>query len=125
MTALERRLREWEEVTLSRRDDVWLRGGILKAFLDGVVESRTAAMLAPYEGAAADDPEACGRPRWEPGEFAAAVLLAGERGWQVQAHAIGDRAVRMALDAYEDAAGQRGLWVTSKFVRQFVYEGPT
>jgi len=114
MTALERRLREWEEVTLSRRDDVWLRGGILKAFLDGVVESRTAAMLAPYEGAAADDPEAYGRPRWEPGEFAAAVLLAGERGWQVQAHAIGDRAVRMALDAYEDAAGQRG-WSDRRF----------
>jgi predicted amidohydrolase YtcJ len=108
MAALERRLRDWEETAFPRRHDAWLRGGILKAFLDGVVESGTAAMLAPYEGADPQDPQSRGPSRWEPDEFAAAVALAAGRGWQVQAHAIGDRAVRIALDAFEGAAQKQG-----------------
>ena len=108
MAVLERRLRAWEEVAFPRRADPWLGGGILKVFLDGVVESRTAAMLAPYAGARAHDPRPRGHPRWDPGEFTAAVLLADRRGWQVQAHAIGDGAVRLALDAFEAAARANG-----------------
>ena len=109
MVDLDRRLREWEEVAFPRRGDPWLGGGILKVFLDGVVESRTAAMLAPYEGAGAGDPRPRGHPRWEPDEFTAAVLLADRHGWQVQAHAIGDGAVRLALDAFDAAARTNGV----------------
>jgi predicted amidohydrolase YtcJ len=105
---VERALADWEEVAFPRRHDPWLRGGILKAFLDGVVESRTAALLAPYEGAAQDDPAACGHPRWDVGEFREVVRMADRRGWQVQAHAIGDGAVRQALDAFEAAAVANG-----------------
>ncbi|HYS28479.1 MAG TPA: amidohydrolase [Candidatus Limnocylindria bacterium] len=105
---VERALADWEEVAFPRRRDPWLRGGILKAFLDGVVESRTAALLAPYEGAAPDDPAACGHPRWEVGEFREVVRMADRRGWQVQAHAIGDGAVRQALDGFEAAAIANG-----------------
>ncbi len=86
----------------------WLDAGILKAFADGVIESKTAAMLAPYEGDVST-----GRPEWEPAALDAAVAAADAAGWQVEIHAIGDAGIRMALDAYEhaaadaDAAGDR------------------
>jgi predicted amidohydrolase YtcJ len=76
--------------------DPWLTSGILKGFADGVIESRTAAMLAPYEGT-----DSTGDPEWAPEALAAAVEEASRRGWQLEIHAIGDAGVRMALDAYE------------------------
>jgi predicted amidohydrolase YtcJ len=76
--------------------DGWLRGGILKSFMDGVVETRTASMLAPYPGT-----ETRGEPRWTDGDLRDAIALAHRRGWQVKLHAIGTAAVRQALDAYE------------------------
>ena len=108
MSDWEKRLADYEEDACPRRNDGWLRGGILKTFMDGVVESRTASMLAPYEGAQARQPGASGHPRWEPGEFEAALVIADRRGWQVQAHAIGDRAIRTALDAFETASRANG-----------------
>jgi predicted amidohydrolase YtcJ len=77
------------------RRDLWISTGILKAFADGVVESRTAAMLEPYEGT-----NGRGEALWGPDELAAAVRAADARGWQVQVHAIGDAAIRQALDAF-------------------------
>ena len=74
--------------------------GILKAFADGVVESKTAAMSEPYAGMSADQPGALGAPLWEPGELAQAIQAADRRGWQVEVHAIGDAAIRDALDAF-------------------------
>jgi predicted amidohydrolase YtcJ len=74
--------------------------GILKAFADGVVESRTAAMSEPYAGMSPDEPGAFGAPLWEPGELAQAIHAADRRGWQVEVHAIGDAAIKDALDAY-------------------------
>lgn len=79
----------------ARAGDGWISTGIFKAFADGVVESRTAAMLEPYV-----DSDERGRPLWEPDQLAAAVRRADTLGWQVQVHAIGDAAIRMALDAY-------------------------
>ena len=76
--------------------DEWISTGILKAFADGVVESKTAAMLAPYEGS-----DEKGDPLWSHEQLSAAVRAADARGWQVQIHAIGDAAIRMALDAFE------------------------
>jgi len=77
-----------------RHSGSWLQTGILKAFADGVVESRTAAMLEPYEGTLER-----GALLWEPDELSVAVRAADARGWQLQVHAIGDRAIRVALDA--------------------------
>jgi len=49
-----RRLDTYEEVARARARDLWIKSGIVKAFADGVVESKTAAMLDPYEGDADD-----------------------------------------------------------------------
>jgi len=78
----------------------WLAAGAVKFYLDGVIESHTAAMLAPYS----DDPKQIGALRWDEGEYKRAVADLDKRGIQVFTHAIGDRAVRLALDAYEGAA---------------------
>jgi len=104
MADWERRLEEYEAASLAHRGDPWISAGIVKAFADGVIETGTAAMLAPYEGMTAGQPGALGFPYWEPGELAAAVRVADRRGWQIQVHAIGDGAVRVALDAFEQAA---------------------
>jgi len=91
----DRRLNEYEEASRSRKADPWIPTGILKAFADGVVESRTAALLEPYEGSSER-----GAPLWGPDELTHAVHTADARGWQVQVHAIGDAAIRSALDAF-------------------------
>jgi predicted amidohydrolase YtcJ len=98
----ERRLNEYQEVSRPRHADRWISTGILKAFADGVVESRTAAMLEPYERSSER-----GAPLWGTDELAQAVRAADARGWQVQVHAIGDAAIRQALDAF--AGRQAGL----------------
>lgn len=101
--ARRRSLDAYDELRRRRAGDRWITAGILKAFADGVVESRTAALIEPYAGTAE-----LGEPLWERDELADAVRLADERSWQVQVHAIGDAAIRQALDAFAGApAGRR------------------
>jgi predicted amidohydrolase YtcJ len=80
-------------------DDPLLKAGAVKLFVDGVVESQTAAMLAPYAIS-----KIAGTPGFTPEELTRVVTQFDARGWQVLAHAIGDRAIRMTLDAYQHAA---------------------
>jgi hypothetical protein len=68
--------------------------------LDGVVEAHTAAMLEPYT----DDPSQSGKLFWDPAKYKAAITELGRRHFQIFTHAIGDKAVRTALDAYQQAA---------------------
>ncbi len=98
-----RRLDTYEEVARAREGDMWLTTGIVKAFADGVVESRTASMLEPFAGQATDR----GKPLWPGDQLARHARIAGERGWQVQVHAIGDAAIRQALDAFEPLPRER------------------
>jgi predicted amidohydrolase YtcJ len=77
----------------------WLSGGVVKMMVDGVIESHTAAMLEPYT----DDPTTKGKLFWDPDKYKAAVAELDKRGLQLFTHAIGDYAVRTALDAYENA----------------------
>lgn len=88
--------------TLSSKypDDPIFKMGGAKIALDGPVESRGAALLQPYE----DRPEDDGPHRVDPDVFNRFVRLLDARGWQITAEASGDRAVRMALDAFEHAA---------------------
>lgn len=71
----------------------------VKFFADGIVESRTATLLTPYT----DAPHTCGLPVWEPTALAEAVTAFDHDGFQIHIHAIGDAAVRAALNAIEHA----------------------
>ena len=87
--------------------------GFLKGFVDGVIESRTAAMLAPYVLAPsmlAPSMQAPGvglptrgTPQIPPIVLVHRVLAAQRAGFQVALHAVGDAAVRESLDAYQAA----------------------
>ncbi len=77
----------------------WLRVGIAKGMLDGTVDAKTASMLEPYVGS--DD---TGLPFWPAATLNKGVARYDSAGLQVELHAIGDRAVRTALDAYAHAA---------------------
>ncbi len=80
--------------------DDWIAGGAVKTMLDGVVEAHTAAMLAPYT----DDLTQSGKLFWDPDKYKATIADLDARGLQIFTHAIGDKAVRLALDAYQNAA---------------------
>jgi predicted amidohydrolase YtcJ len=76
--------------------DPMLHTGMLKGFMDGSLGSRTAAMLAPYD----DDPKNSGIPRYEQDKLNSMTAERASDGFQIGFHAIGDRAARMALDAF-------------------------
>ncbi len=80
--------------------DAWLATGMLKAFLDGSLGSRTAALLTPY----ADAPHTSGLLQYDPGELIALAVERVRAGFQLGFHAIGDRAARLALDVFAAAA---------------------
>ena len=74
--------------------DAWFRTGSLKLFADGTLGSRTAAMLEPYA-----DHGGLGMTLLSARELADTVGEAAAAGFSVTIHAIGDAAVRCALDA--------------------------
>ena len=76
--------------------DEWLRTGHCKFFTDGALGSQTAALEEPYEGSSGR-----GILTIEPEVLVAEVGRAADAGISVAIHAIGDRAVRIALDAIE------------------------
>jgi hypothetical protein len=104
LEAWETTLEEYETLVADLLDGDWLDVGILKAFADGVIETRTASMLEPY----VDDTSA-GNPEWDAEQLDAFVAEADARGWQLEIHAIGDGGIRMALDAFERAAAANAV----------------
>jgi len=93
-----RQVQEIEEARKKYHDE-WIAAGSAKFFLDGVIETHTAAMLAPYS----DDPSQSGSLLWDPAKYQQGVTELDRHGIQIFTHAIGDRAIRTALDAYESA----------------------
>jgi predicted amidohydrolase YtcJ len=81
--------------------DAWLRVGLLKAYVDGTLGSRTAYMLEPFS----DDPTTRGIVTLPAEELNALVRSAHDAGLQLAIHAIGDGGNRLVLDAIERAAG--------------------
>jgi predicted amidohydrolase YtcJ len=75
------------------------RFGAIKALLDGVVESKTAWMLEPYTGGGG-----AGAPNYPVDLFNRSIAADDRAGFQIFVPAIGDRAIRAALDAFEKAA---------------------
>jgi predicted amidohydrolase YtcJ len=82
--------------------DDWLRLGPMKVFTDGSLIGRTAAMSAPYDG----DPGNSGYLQGDAGRLTEMIIAAHRAGWRVAAHAIGDRAIDLALDAFDAAAAR-------------------
>jgi predicted amidohydrolase YtcJ len=82
-------------------DRLW--SGRVKMFMDGVMESRTAFMLAPYPDAAH-----AGAALFEAEHFDEACRMIDAMGLQISVHAIGDAAVRRTLDGFEAAAHANG-----------------
>ncbi|PVE73079.1 amidohydrolase [Microbacterium testaceum] len=68
----------------------------VKFFVDGILENRTAHLLECYH-----DARTRGLPNWRPDQLAAAVAACDAAGFDVHLHAIGDAAVRAAIDAAE------------------------
>jgi hypothetical protein len=79
--------------------DDWVRVGAVKMFTDGSLGARTAWLSAPYY----DNPNTAGMPVFSQAQINEMVLQAHTHGRQVAIHAIGDRAVQMALDAIAEA----------------------
>jgi hypothetical protein len=79
--------------------DNMLHTGMLKGFMDGSLGSKTAALLAPYS----DDPGNTGIPQYEPAKLNAMTRERLLAGYQIGFHAIGDKGVQMALDAFAGA----------------------
>jgi len=84
--------------------DPWLKTGALKAFLDGSLGSRTAALLDPYS----DDATTSGILRVEPVKLTAMAIERDRAGFQIAFHAIGDRANRVALDTFAAVLAAEG-----------------
>jgi predicted amidohydrolase YtcJ len=80
--------------------DPWLKTGALKAFTDGALGSRTAAMIEPYS----DDPSSSGILTNDPEILRKMAIERDKAGFQLAFHAIGDRANRIALDVFEAVA---------------------
>jgi predicted amidohydrolase YtcJ len=80
------------------------RAGAVKIFADGVLETRTAAVLEPYVGFGDDR----GKLNVEPEAFEALATALDAQGFQIHVHAIGDRGIRATLDALEAARRANG-----------------
>lgn len=81
-----------------------LRPTAVKIVADGVIEAKTAALLEPY----GDGSGSRGAPNFTPASLDSIVAALDAAGFQIHAHAIGDGAVRMMLDALEQARRLNG-----------------
>ena len=93
----------YEDARLKYNDE-WIALGGMKLMLDGVIDSGTGAMLDPYEGQVQDK----GKLFWEPDAYKKTVVEVNSKGVQVSTHSIGDAAIRLSLDAYEEGARVSG-----------------
>jgi predicted amidohydrolase YtcJ len=83
--------------------DDWLRLGPVKVFSDGSLIGHTAAMSRPF----CDLPDASGYLQADPTVLTERIVAAHVGGWRVATHAIGDAAIDVVLDAYEQAQRTR------------------
>jgi len=76
----------------------------VKIFADGVIEAGTGALLDPYVGT-----NNFGVLNWDPDTLKLVVSTIENEGFQIHFHAIGDKAIRTTLDAFEYAREKNGL----------------
>ena len=92
-------LKELESLSNRYPDDPLFKMGGARISIDGSIESQDAALLQPYE----NRPDYQGPDRVDPDVLNRLVRLLDARHWQVSISGNGDRAVRMALNAFEHA----------------------
>ncbi|MEI7540406.1 MAG: amidohydrolase family protein, partial [Actinomycetes bacterium] len=88
---------ELREQCLELDNAMLLQGNSIKFLLDGALSAGTAHLTQPY----LDDPSSCGIAIWSDEELLNALVAYDALGYQVHLHAIGDAAVKQALDAIE------------------------
>jgi predicted amidohydrolase YtcJ len=93
-----------ERVETAGIGDEWLRIGGLKGFVDGSLGSGTALFEEPYT----DEPDNSGLFVTPLDDLRRQVSKAEQAGLQVAIHAIGDRAIRVLLDIYQDTEAEFG-----------------
>jgi predicted amidohydrolase YtcJ len=98
--SLVHRLRRWRSSHATPR----VRPRAVKLYQDGVIESGTAALLAPYLDRAGN----AGKPIYAQATLDSLTAALDREGWQIHVHAIGDRAIRMTLDAFMRARQANG-----------------
>ncbi|MPY62612.1 amidohydrolase [Streptomyces spongiae] len=84
------------------------RAGTVKIMQDGIAENHTAAMLEPYLTGCGCASGTSGISFVDPGDLKKYVTELDGLGFQIHFHALGDRAVREALDAVEAARSGGG-----------------
>ncbi len=108
-----RRLLEARRIHQSRQgeQDRRLRADVIKLHLDGMIDIRTAVLLEPYQplGEQRGGPGFAGLPRYDAGRLGQLATRLDREGFQMHLHAVGDRAVRMALDALAQARQANGI----------------
>jgi predicted amidohydrolase YtcJ len=77
-----------------------LRANAIKFFIDGVLGSSTASVIEPY--VSGPGAHGHGEQVWKHKDLLKAATAAAQAGYQLHMHAIGDAAVRTALDVVED-----------------------
>ena len=87
-------------------DDSYLRAKTIKLIADGALSSGTAALLDPYH----DDPTSTGLLIWSDAEIFEAAKTYDALGYQLHIHAIGDAAVRQALNTIEAVTALNPPW---------------
>jgi predicted amidohydrolase YtcJ len=85
-----------------------LQAGSVKLFVDGIIENRTAVLVEPYLDVDGRPSDNHGIPMIEAEMLHRAVIELDRLGFQCHFHAIGDGAVRLALDAVEAARSANG-----------------
>ncbi|MEM0063002.1 MAG: amidohydrolase family protein, partial [Ignisphaera sp.] len=102
--------KSWSFIDVAR--DVGLRSGFgdeylkivgVKLYADGSLGARTAWLSKPYS----DDPSTSGYPATDPRDLRAAARKIHESGLQLAIHGIGDRAIDVILDIYQELPNAR------------------
>lgn len=85
-------------------EDNWIRFGYLKGFIDGTLGSGTMLVFKPFE----DEPDKTGLAMMPYEELERRIIAADKMGFQVGIHAIGPKANRWILNAFEKAQEANG-----------------
>jgi len=108
---------DWIDTFEEEREDIqqrekyrgkYINTDFIKIMLDGIPPTRTAAMLEPYVANEVDGENFRGKLIHAPEQLNADVTALDAQGLTVKIHATGDRALRVALDAFEAARNANG-----------------